>query len=137
MRIHGVSYLDFNQIHEHHATGNNFYLEKILNYINEDDFILIAAYETLNRKYLCQVMTKLGDSSCQHKSNVSDIIASIHKKYPQNYQQMLNKVITCASALWSLESNRQQDPMVDKKITEIIQKNPRLDYWKKINQAIK
>ena len=49
---------------------------------------------------------------------------------------MLNKVATCASALWSLESNRHQDPIVNKKITEIIQKNPNLDYWKKIKQAI-
>lgn|SRR3990167_611763 len=118
------------------ATGNNEYLQKIIQYINADDFILIASYELVNRKYLCQFINHLNNSSCQNQSN-EDIVNSIKKRYPKDAEKMLNKTAVVASSLWSLESNRRQDKFIDNEIQNIMNGNKNLDYWKKINNALK
>ena|SRR5688572_15143924 len=116
------------------ASRDDRYLLKIIQYVNDNDFILIAAYEIVNRQYLCDISTKLGKpSDCLSND---DIIESIKKQYPNNSKQMIHKAVVVSAALWSLESNRHQDKTIDKKIKQIFDKNPDLDYWKKINKVL-
>ena len=116
------------------ATGDDIYLLKMIRYINTDNFMLIVAYEMVNRKYLCEFVKHLNNSACQPNT---DLIKAIEKQYPNNSKQMLQKTAVVASTLWSLESNRHQDKFMDKKIKQIFDKNTELDYWKKINRALK
>lgn len=116
------------------ATGDSIYLLKMIRYVNADDFILITAYEMVNRKYLCELITHLNKSPCP---SITDLVKVIEKQYPNNSKQMFRKMAVVSSALWSLESNRHQDKFIDKKIKQIFDENPELDYWKKINRALK
>lgn len=120
------------------ATGDNKYLLNILQYINSDDFILISAYEIVNRKYLCHSLTDLKKrEACQKGISYTDIRENIKKRYPNDFKRMLYKVVVVASALWSLESNRHQDDLIDKQIKQMIDQNPELNYWKKIDSILK
>ncbi len=116
------------------ATGDDTYLLKIIRYVNADDFILIVSYEIINRKYLCEFAKQLNDSPCESNA---DLIKAVEKQYPNNSKKMIQKSTAVAYALWSLDSNRQQDKLIDKKVKQIFDKNPELDYWKKINRALK
>lgn len=115
------------------ATGDNAYLKKILNYINrQDHFILIAAYEVVNRNMLSAACP--ADSKCPYQ-DMSDIFSAAKRKYPANYQKMINRIMTVSAALWSLSANSEQNSVLAKRIGIIVKENPKLDYWKKINES--
>lgn len=119
------------------ATGDDKYLQKIIQYINSNDFLLIISYEIVNRNFLCNIVKHSDNQRADNPvCQTRDIINSIKQKYPKNAEKMHFKAVVMASALWSLESNRRQDHLIDNKIKLIVKNNQNLDYWKKINTAL-
>lgn len=114
------------------ASGDNIYLMKIIEFINQDDYFLIMGAEIYNRKRLHDLM-----GTIDHKTAISydDLIDSLKKKYPQNYQEKFLHAAAVGAAIWSMDSNREQDQTIDEKVEKFISKNPKSDYRAKIKKA--
>jgi len=124
-------------------TSNEIYLRKMIEYINENDYLLILGYEIFNRNFICDSVkraAKLKDKQdllnrvC---GKYDDIFKTIKKRYPKNNEAVAEQVMTISAAIWSLEANRKQDPVVDEKIKKIISDKPEWDYWKKIEKVVR
>lgn len=68
------------------------------------------------------------------KIDLADIFEQIEKRYPNNFEKVIEHMFTLDIAIWSLTSLRKQDPIIEKKYRSIINENPSLDYWGRINK---
>ena len=59
---------------------------------------------------------------------MDDIVEVAKNRYSNNFQEVLERVVTIYSAIWSLDANRKQDKEIDNKIKKIIAARPDLDY---------
>lgn len=116
------------------ATGDEKYLLKIIKYINENTFILQVSNQLINNQYGCGYIKGTTSAHCQQRSN-NAIAQTIKEKYPTNANKMLRKAAVVASALWSLQANSQQDPIVAVKIKNVLAAHSDLNYVKKINEG--
>ncbi len=121
------------------ATGNSLYLQKLLEYINADPVYLIIGYEMLNRDFTCNMMRKFSkeDASKNPICEMDDVKKAIKKYSPSNYEKGFKRADCVRAAIWSMDSNRHQDPTIDAKVKEIFHKHPDLNYEMKIKKAIR
>ncbi len=117
------------------ATGDDRYPMTILKYINNDDFLLIMGYEMLNRSSLNELTSSMGFNN-NKPFDLSDLKAAIKKRYPNNSDKMFVRAVVISQAIRSYDTHRNMDPAFQTKYEAIVKKDPKLDYWKKINRAI-
>lgn len=127
------------------ATGQGIYLQKMIEYINQDNYLLIVGYEIVNRQYICEVLKRATPQSKEQQKTTNsicgegglkDIYMSIKKHYPKNYKETMRRAVIISSAIWSLNANRGQDQMVALKIKKIISDRPEWDYLEKFKEAL-
>lgn len=126
----------------YYTTNKPIYIKRILEFINQDNTLLLIGYEITNRNYICQVMQQIkfkerkqseeALSQVCGKNALKDLIAATKRKYPKSYKQKFSQAITVSAAIWSLELNQRQNKTVAIQVNKIIADNPSLDYWKKI-----
>lgn len=111
------------------ATGDNIFLIKVLEAINQNDEALILGYEFNNRRYLNQLFNNKA-------FNYDDLWAEIDRqeKHCFGFKQ---KVILAGAGIWGLEILLHQDAHSVQCLNEIYKENSNLNYWKKIQCAIK
>lgn len=116
------------------STGDKQYIRKILEYINQDEAMLILGFETLNRLMMGNALeaAELNDK----ENPLNDLKIEVQKKYPHTYKKKLHQASIVASAIWSINANTRQDPEISKKVEKIIATHSKLDFGKKINKAI-
>ena len=110
------------------ASGDKFYLEKILKLINQDNQILAMAFEIQNRKHLC-LMLKKSKLPCG-ELDPDKYMKEIQKKYGA---AKFARTVNVTLAIWSLESSAAQDPKLKKALLEEFSSKPELDYAAKIH----
>jgi len=114
------------------ATGNETYIQQMIEIVNRDDELLLLAYEWINRKQLSGILSSMGIESPPDYSDLQEHIemrSRDEKDYPIQFS-------ISAAAFWSLNSNSAQDPTIKEVILGIVQADPSLDFWKKIDTAI-
>jgi hypothetical protein len=117
------------------ATKNSDDLLKMIKFINNnDDFILFASYELVNRKVLNDIAQT---ANKKPPFTFDDIFDSIDKRYPKNKNEIKAHVVTVAAAIWSMQSNQKEHPQTNQAVKKIMQQHPELDYWKRIHKLLK
>ncbi len=120
---------------DYFATKNSNDLLKMIKFINNNnDFILFASYEMVNRKVLNDIAQA---ANKKPPFTFDDIFNSIDKRYPKNKNEIKAHVMTVAAAIWSMQSNQKQYPQVNQAVKKIMQQHPELDYWKRIHRFLK
>jgi len=114
------------------ATGNETYIQQIIEIVNRDDELLLLAYEWINREQVAGLLASMGIES---PPDYSDLIEHIEMRSREEKDYLIQFSISLA-ALWSLNSNSSQDPTIKEVILGIVQADPSLDFWKKIETAI-
>lgn len=130
----------------YYATDNPAYIKRILEFVNQDNVLLVVGYEITNRNYICQVMQQRKFESDEQrktalshscgKQSVDDLKRVVKYRYPKEYNAKVDQAVTVSAAIWSLDANQKQNKTVDMQIKKIIAANPKLDYWKKIKAGI-
>lgn len=116
------------------ATGDKKYVEKILKFIYEDEFLLALGYEFRNRMAISQTLESVMKK--EQKPDIKDILESIQSKYPDNANDMMYRVVVIDTALWSLSSIKKQDPNVKKICEDFLLEHPGLNYQEKTDKAL-
>jgi hypothetical protein len=115
------------------ATGNEIYIRQIIEILNREDDLLLLAYEWINREQVAQIQSSLeGKSTPPDYSDLKKIIEMQSSKQKDYQTQFLISL----AALRSLEGFSMQDPTLSEIIQNIIENNPELDFFKKINAAL-
>jgi len=117
------------------ATGESVYLKKLLEYTSHNPYLLLSAFKI---HYLCRKIqyNQSERKKCRNKV-MKKVFEEVSKQYPNHSKKMIYKLAVVYAALWSLESNRKQDPEIDQKIKQLIQTNPKLDYRQNIIDEVK
>ncbi|MEI6242829.1 MAG: hypothetical protein WCP39_05425 [Chlamydiota bacterium] len=115
------------------ATGDETYILQIIKILNRDDELLFLAYEWINREQVAQIRSSLeGTTTPPDYSDLKKIIEKQSSKRKDYQTQFLISL----TALKSLEDSSTQDPNVGDIIKKIIENDPSLDYFKRINAAL-
>jgi hypothetical protein len=120
---------------DYFSTKNSDDLLKIIKFIsNNDDFMLLASYEIVNRKVLNEIAQA---ANKKPPFTYEDIFSAIEKRFPKNKNEIKAHVVTVASAIWSMQSNQKQHQQIDQAVKRIMKQHPELDYWKRIHRFLK
>lgn len=123
------------------ASGDKEYIKNILTFINQDNFLLLVGYEIVNRNYICEVTKSMKNENGRHISicppKLQDLEDGVKKHYPTRANEKFLQALIISSAIWSMDSNAKNDPLLKKNIQTILHENMLLDYWQKINEALK
>ena len=119
------------------ATGDMFFVKKMVKFITHDDFEMMVGYEALNRAWMCDMMKQSGKSTKEHCPDLSDWVMATTERYPHSFHYVFQQSLCVSSAIWSMDSNIKQDKQLKSRLYALVDSHPNLNYWKKINRMIK
>ena len=109
------------------------YIQQLLEVVNEDQGVMIIAYEYLNREFNANLRSR--QEGKQVPPNVDDLNTLV-KEREKEVPGFSKRVGIVAAAIWSLDSNVGQYPQVREDVQAIIKLHPDLDHGKKIKAML-
>lgn len=115
------------------ATGDDKYLENILNYLASEPIIIrTLAFEMINRDALNKMINKFSGSQNSKKITNDDIKQKISDLAKKDKRYSYEKLQTYRIILWSMQAQRMQHPDIEAKVQRILKRQPDLNYSKDI-----
>lgn len=108
------------------ASGQVFYLKKILGFIVADHDLLSRAGHLMRLDKRCHLASTKVGQLCQTARN--KFLFSLKFKYPKNTEQKFQQVIAISSAIWAIESLSQQDKQLKSRVNNLVSEFPKLNY---------
>lgn len=126
---------------QYNITKDDKYLIELLEYLNADEFMLVIAYENINRMFNCNIITQLkklpeNEKFTCYKKSYDELKAVVESKYPDDKEKMVKKMDTATKIFFELDQNRKNNKEFNETIRKIITNHPNLNYVKTIERII-